>query len=421
MHIVCEEFQHNAKKVEECAEILKQETDSIKEYMEALSAKCEEVETTLNHMKKQLQVISELYEPLRNSRKEINTHFTDVKKQMTEINNLQQGSDVNFIRKINECRRSCDCVMNDTQVILNRKITIPENIKQNIETVGGVGQLKTMEVSLKEKLLAKTQQRQNGKNNELNNLELLSEIKPVETVYMIKPLEVVSVGDGTVILVDSRLNYLQRINTEGELVRKYQVTISKHVTYRNTCVYGNCLFVLKSDNVITKISLDGSDRSVKCKPVGVGTIYYISAIRDNVILILEIDGRILEYNIETNQVIQRVSGVLNPWKVYVVQDGHDTKYIVKTFRYKYILKIYNRAWNLISTIDMYTDVLTVTPGGKLLIVNDNRIHEYSQDGTYIRELLGKYKFNKIRDITMSGGCLWVLEVNPCCIKIFVAN
>ena len=83
-------------------------------------------------MKEQLQVITELYEPLRNSHKEINTHFTDVKKQLTAINNLEQGSDVNFLQKVKECCRNCDRVMNDTQIILNWKITFPENVKQNI-------------------------------------------------------------------------------------------------------------------------------------------------------------------------------------------------------------------------------------------------------------------------------------------------
>ena len=153
MNRVCEEIKQNANKVEECAEILKQETDSIKEYKETLSAKCEEMETILNQIREHLKVITELYEPLRNSNKEINTHFVDVKKQMTEINNLQQDSDINFIRKIKECRRNCDHVMNDTQVILNRKITIPGNMKQNIEIAGDAEQVKTIEVSLKEKLL----------------------------------------------------------------------------------------------------------------------------------------------------------------------------------------------------------------------------------------------------------------------------
>ena len=64
MNKVCKEMKQNAKKVEECAEILQQETDSIKEYKEALSAKCQEVETIINQMKEQLRVITELYQPI---------------------------------------------------------------------------------------------------------------------------------------------------------------------------------------------------------------------------------------------------------------------------------------------------------------------------------------------------------------------
>ena len=68
MKKLCQEFKQNAKKVEVCAEILKQDTDSIKKCKDTLSAKCQEVETVLNQMKEQLKVITELYQPLKNSR-----------------------------------------------------------------------------------------------------------------------------------------------------------------------------------------------------------------------------------------------------------------------------------------------------------------------------------------------------------------
>ena len=440
MNKLCQEFKQNAKQVEVCAEILKQNTDSVEECKQVLSAKCQEVETILDQMKGQLKVITELYQPLRNTHKEINSHFADVQKQLTEINNLQQDSDIDFVRKMKDCRRKCDGIMNNTEMLLNRKITIPENIKQNIKIVGDVGQVQTIEVSLKEKVMAKTtpdvalsekpqtkpdtqqvmrtRPRQTDKNNELNNLELLSEITPGEMADMRNPLEVVSVGDGTVILFNKQLNYLQRINTEGKVVRRYQVTSSQQAYCKTVCVYGDYLFVALSDNVITKISLDGSGSNTEYKPEGVGRIDYISARGDNVILMSEggWNGRISEYNTETNQVIHRVTNVWwYPGKVSVVQAGGDTKYVVKCYQgvsSKWVGNIYNRDWNLISTTDIDPDVLTVTPGGKLLLVHDNRIHEYSQEGRLIRELLDKYKFNNIRDITYSGGCLWVLEKNP---------
>ena len=169
------------------------------------------------------------------------------------------------------------------------------------------------------------------------------------------------------------------------------------------------------------MSLDGSDGSVKYEPEGVRRIDYISAIGDNVILITEgvLDSRILECNIQTKEVIKRV-GIRNPAKVNVVQDGEDTKYIVKCVSTNWVVNNYNRDWNLISTIDINPDALTVTPGGKLLLACDNRFYVYNQDGRSIRELLDKYQFKTIEDITCDGGCLWVLETNPCCIKIFMS-
>ena len=122
--------------------------------------------------------------------------------------------------------------------------------------------------------------------------------------------------------------------------------------------------------------------------------------------------------------IKRVGNIWNPGKVSVVQDGHDTKYIVKccqAMSYLWLVKIYNKAWNLISTININPDALTVTPGGNLLLVYDNRIYEYNQDGTFIKGLLDKYKFNGIELITYVGGCLWALERFPYSFKIFVAN
>ena len=441
MNKLCETFKDNMKKVEICSEMLKQDLISDKESKKDLSAQCQEMEKVLNQMKKQVQIITEFDEPLESACQEVDIHLAVLRKQMSEMQNLNQASDGKFIQKSRQCRLNCERIMFETEEILKRKLKIPENMNQNIKIIGEVVQVKTKDVCLKDKVESKVkpvkelkesekEQKQGARSpiknevEEIDNIQLIKEIKPGRTLDMINPLEVVSVGDGTVILVDKEVKYLQRINTEGEVVTKYQVTLNKQVKYKSACVYGNYLFVASSNEVITKISLDGSSGSIKYRPEGVITINYISAIGDSAILI---SGggwgfRILEFNTETNKVIERVSNLWYPVKVYVMQAGHHTKYIVKcTQSYEWGVKIYNRAWNLISTIDGYADALTVTPGGKLLLFNDNRIHEYSQEGTYIRGLLDKYKFKTIRDITWSGGCLWVLEGYPCCIKIFMSN
>ena len=112
-------------------------------------------------------------------------------------------------------------------------------MKQNITVIGEVVQVKTKDVCLKDQVESKVKeqkiQTKSGKHQEqgarnpdkkgveeLDNIQLIKEIKPGITVDMKNPLEVVSVGDGTVILVDKELIYLQRINTEGEMVREYK-------------------------------------------------------------------------------------------------------------------------------------------------------------------------------------------------------
>ena len=219
-------------------------------------------------------MITEFDEPLVFACQEVDIHLACLKKQMSEIQNINQSTGGNFIQKSRECQLNCEHVMFKTEEILKMKLKIPENMKQNITIIGEVIQVKTKDVCLKDKLESKVkplkeqekqteseieqeQGNQNPEKNEveeLNNIQLIKEINPAGATDMRDPLEVVSVGDGTVIM----LNYLQRINTEGNVIRKYQVTVSQQVTYRSACVYGNFLFVATSDKVLTKMSLDGS-------------------------------------------------------------------------------------------------------------------------------------------------------------------
>ena len=286
MNQLCQEFKDNTNMIEVCSEVLKQDMASLKESKEVLSAKCKDVETVLNKMKHQLNLIIELEHPVVAAYRETSTHLAHVKKQMTQIINLYQVSEFDFVIKAKEYRRNCHRLLNDSQLILNRKIAIPENLIFNIKIEDDVVQFERKEVSLKEKIMPYRQQcvavaekpktrhetdqmlrsspRQEGKN-ELHNLELRREIKPGGTVDMRDPLEVVSVGDGTVFLVDKGLNYLQRINTEGNAVKKYRINLNEEVYYKTACVYGDYLFVARSDNEITKMSLDGSDDDINLR------------------------------------------------------------------------------------------------------------------------------------------------------------
>ena len=445
MNQLHKELMECAKKVEICTEPLKHEMDALKKNKEELTVKCKDVETILNELKHQLNVLTELEHPVKTTYRELNVHLANVQKRITEINDLNKSSDIEFINRTKECRQNCNHIIDHTQMILNKKIIIPQNIKQNIKIVGDVVQVKTKEVCLKDELtetfpplVATTEKRQTqssqqmmhqsprqgdkDQNKELNNLELLLEMKAGGTTDIMNPSEVVSVGDGTVILVDKGMNYLQRIDTEGKVVRNYHVPLNSQACYISACVDGVYLYVAASDNTITKISLAGSSYSSNAKPEGVH-VSYISSIGDSVILISECmyDGRILEYNIETKKVIQRVADVF-PGKVYIVED--DTKYIVRCrqrLSSNKTVHIYNRAWNMITKIEKNPNVLTVTPGGCLLLVYHRRVYEYSQDGRMIRRLLNKYKFDEIKDIAYDGQCLWVLEREPHAIKIFMLD
>ena len=434
------ELMDNVKNTEICTEAVKLDMDSLKEMKEELSVKCKDVETILNELKHQLNVLTELEHPLKTTYRELNTHLADVQKQIAEINDLNMSSNIEFIQRARVCRNDCNRIINDTQVILNKTIIIPGNIKQNIEIIGDVVQFKTNKIHLKEKLVEKSKpgvaisekqeikpgseqvmganlrQVDKNQNKEINNLDLMLEIKAGETVDIRNPLELVSVGDGTAILVDTGLGYLQRINAEGKVVRKYHVPLNERTYCKSASVYEEYLFVVTSDYVITKMSLNGSGRTINYEPKGI-YINYLSVIEDSVMLISGV-GQISEYNSETNQIIERVTDILEAGKVCVERAGADSKFIVPCGK---IVHIFNKSWDQLSTIDLDYDVLTVTPSRKLLVVHENRVHEYSQDGRLIRELLDRYKFDVIEDITYDGRCLWMLEGEPPAIKIFKSN
>ena len=124
------ECNNNARKVEDCAEMVKLDLVLLQEYKKDLSVQCENIETVLTKMKQQINFLSALEHPVVTAYREINTHLVDVRKHKTEINNLIMSSVTDCIQQTKECQRSCDRIRNDTQKILNTRIRIPEYINQ---------------------------------------------------------------------------------------------------------------------------------------------------------------------------------------------------------------------------------------------------------------------------------------------------
>ena len=426
-----EVLKENAGKVQLCAKLLKQEMNSLKESKDTLRAKCQDVEVLHVKLKQQLHLINKLERPLDSASQRIDTVISDVQIQMTQMNTREKS----FEADLKENWRKNKLVINETDQIMNKKVILPAKMKKNMNLMDLV-KMNTKEVCLKEKIEAETQC--GYKLNERKSMpytaktkkqnirrideqiegkeELVLEIKPGRSIDIEIPLEVVSVGDGTVILVDYNLNYLQRIDSEGNIVKMYN--FKTKVNHRSACVYGEYLYVATSDNLIRKMPLRGSGYITKYKPKRVD-IGYISAAEDNVILISEsaINSRILEYNTDTNRVTQQVTESRIPGKVSVCKTSADTKYIVKMAD-GWRTNVYNKNWNLIFTIDKYPDGLTVSPDGSLFLAHDNKIYEYTHEGHFIREMVKDQQFHQIKDIILSGGYLWVLEKHPCCIKIY---
>ena len=453
MNKVSRDVREYGRKIEKCVGMLKEDMDSLKESKNDLSSKCKDVESMLNLVKQLLNNITELDQPSITACEEMNTHSANVQFQITQINTLNQKSDMDFIQSAKDCLRNCDRIKSDVETDLNKAFVIHDNIKETIKKVNDVvhGTEKEMcledrvqvqdQVNVKFKMGKQTkselvqQDARLAEVSESGNPHLLLDVKPGKFFVMESPLQVVSVGDGTAILIDKHLSYIQRIYYEGNIVIKYQIQ-NKNVKYKCASVHGGYLFVATSDNAITKMSLDGSGCTMSWEPQGLKSIKHISAIRDNVILISEEgkNGRILEYDMEAKSITQRVSDIWVAGNIGVVQSDTDTKYIVGCYMYqgldKYIpdieTKIYNKSWNLISTLDKNPGInkmgdlqgLTVTHGGKVLIACGNTIHEYGLNGSYVKKMLDKDKLNHIQDITYSGGYLWVLEKDPFCIKIF---
>ena len=253
---------------------------------------------------------------------------------------------------------------------------------------------------------------------ELQGKRLVSVIKPGGEVVIEDPWEVLSFNDGTVLLVDTSLSYIQRLDTKGGVTEIYQLYGGYNV--RSACVFNKHLLVASSDNCITKMALYDIGGRAVYKPEQV-VISHISAESAHIVFISDYThpGKILEYNMKTNETTNRVCGIRAPGKIMVAESDISYKYIVSCEQSSMLTRkvvIFNHNWLVLKQIEsmQWPRGITLTPQGTILIADrdNNSVTEHSIEGAYLTELIHSGDVcHPVRpfDISYSPPYVWVLE------------
>ena len=253
----------------------------------------------------------------------------------------------------------------------------------------------------------------------LKNPELIKDIQAGGTLQIKNPREILSVGDGTVILVNQGLDDLQRIDIEGNVVQVY--SIGKAI--RSAAIEMDNLFIACQDKTLTIMNIGQSKPRVTYNTdiddlwcvTARGTKVYVSAWSSN--------GKI--YECDNGQTNICLSELNFPWFMNCADVNGERLFIVTEYG-KRRINIYDSSWKLILSIDTRLGSTLknlrgsfITPGGKVLVADyeTSVISEFNMDGIFIRDMLKSPAINKPNGILYDSPWLWVTEATPA-LKLF---
>ena len=264
----------------------------------------------------------------------------------------------------------------------------------------------------------------------LENPTLETNITSGDDVEQNDPCELTSIGDGTVILVNLGLSYVQRIDTKGKLERKYEIDDEQNVVSAD--VYNGYLYIASSEQMIIEMPLDDHGVSdvfqVKAKKES-ASISVTALDEENVIITEKYTDKIWQHNTKNNLTTQvPVQPLAKPTKVYVARCGSELRYLI-TYQDKLTgikkVDICDKDWKLVSTIEtlQHLEGLEITPGGTLFLADSgsNNILQYTLDGIFVGKLFGANGDTQLCNlchVAYHSPHLWVIQKNPNNLKIF---
>ena len=253
----------------------------------------------------------------------------------------------------------------------------------------------------------------------LQKPKLVLEIKQGGKVHVSTPREIISVGDGTVIIVCVGLQTLQNIDVTGTVIKEYN--IGSNVS--SAAVSKGYLYAAVAGNRIIKMALDETDSRMTYRPDSV-CVSRIAASEKGIVISEDMyGGSLLEYDLVTTSVLVR--GIQKPWFVSSNTVKGKYYYILTVYKTKEF-QVYNNNWDLTKTLTTrgtkkYLDITgnALTPGGKILVADwgGKAISEYEPDGTYVRDILSYPDIDQPYGLLYERPYLWVTEGKPS-IKVF---
>ena len=457
----CAEF---SELIQLCGNSVEKDLKKLATAKNELSTICEDLEEKLLKMKTKCKEVESLEESLENIKKLLegqSKQADKLKKEKIIINTSPKGSK-KFVSEAKDWHKRASQLLAEGREIMVYKYKVVEYKPGTLNLVGSLGDLEIKEASLKNHLeidlanekVQKSPSKRVSFSSDVKPKEftmekpkLVLEIKPGGDIEMNGAQEVISVGDGTILLVDTKQEYVQRINKDGKLIRKYYVLDKRpHIVHIvSASVYNGYIFVA-ARNVITKMPLNGSGDAYVSRPKV--KIVHITAHGKNSVLISEA-SKIQEYNTETKQVIQKVSDIDSPGKICVVNSDQGMRYIVSKTSgiFKRSVKIYDRLWKPLHSIVGWMwepRGLTVTPSNRLLVADyyEHRINEYTIDGHKVKPLYHPTQhhhqhhhhhhlhlfgsspssiFKSPCDIAYCSPYMWVLKDNPHSIQMYLVD
>ena len=415
-------FKTKNKNLDLCIDIIKEEYNTIIGAREALTKKCQSVALVLDKLRNQLNVVTELEMKSKNRLQAAKEHQQKVQSHITYIEDIYKVKDhlKDFLYHSGEWCRKSEQLIEVTSGIYNQKLNNSKFLSCNIK-IPHVPNLEFNEVRVREKV-----------QSSLQGKQLILNIQPGTHVKFQDPAEVVSVGDGSVILVDKALNYLQRVDQQGKVIQFYRTQFSG---IKSACVYGKFLYWSNGVNCIAKMQLDGTGVTSFYEPQLVQQVDFISAIDVNTILITDSsNNRIYEYDMKlrlTTERTKRQNCIIYSGKVSYCP--YHKAYIVAGFDHsdtqlRYVVHIYSNTWAVLREVEIDDSCsvfdrnqICMTSTSNILIQNKlGTLSVYKLDGTCVHktELSDKYKNNGPLDIAVYDSTVWVLECKPICLSVY---
>ena len=409
--------------------IIRENDKSFNKVYEMLTHKCQSLKILLNTLKKHKATVLESTHLSNKALHEIELHWEQVQKHMADTDGLQKEKEnlKTFSYNSKEwCTKSTQ-LTRVTNEILNQKmnylnINYFSNFLSKI-VIPDVSKLEFNESTVSEKIECVL--RDKGRN-------LVLKIQESATLKLEDPAEVISLGDGTVFLVDKGLNLLRKIDPQGKVTSHFYRREFQSI--KSACVNSPSLFVTDGINSIVKWEFGVHGRIHQCKLQFVQSADYISTVDGNIIIITECRevGRILEYNITEKSTELRVQAITFPGKVCACPTETGVKYLVSVKDFTDTvtsskIQIYDNNWFYITSIDScdklpFSAQLVgpiVTSRGNVLIHDRESLIVYNNEGTVVRGLNNLiYQKNSPLDIAVHSSHLWVLEKKQKCVSVY---